>query len=516
VDVILISIDSLRMDFLGAYRDKPAVVDYEVDTENLDRFAERAAVFDSHYAGSLPCMPARREWLAGVQEFLWRSWGPMEPFDETLPRRVREEEVLTHFITDHYHYFQHGSHGYYEDFNGFEFVRGHEYDAWQTTPKRPDEQFLKHINADRPQSMQFLNRSAYARNVSGFDDAEDFFASKVFSRASEWVRNNNDWEQFFLYVDSFDVHEPFHVPEPYTSMYTDEDHRDPELTCWPYYGRVDEGQSMLDDRELDFVRSQFAGKVTMVDQQFGRVLDVLDEKDLWDDTMVVVTSDHGYFLGDHGWVGKNDPPVYDVLANTPLLVWHPDSPRMGERVDSVTSAVDLYATLLESLGVDVPDWTHSRSLLPLLNDDTDAVRDWAIYGYWGSAMNVTDGRYTDHHPDPGTEPSYNHSTMMVNPYGWFVPPKVQENAEAGQFLPYTDSPVWRYTPGGLDTPEEHLVVSVQQDEPMLFDTREDPRQMNDLADRELNHRDRMRKLLVDAMEHLEAPDAEFHRLGFRE
>lgn len=323
----------------------------------------------------------RREWLTGVQEFLWRSWGPIEPFDETIPRLARQADVVTQLVTDHYHYFQHGAHGYFEDFTGFDFIRGHEYDAWQTSPATPDERFLEQINATRPRNQQFLNRAVYARNVDEFEDETDYFAHRVFSKARERIDAADEWDQWFTYVDSFDVHEPFHYPEPYASMYTDEDPNDVDLPVWPYYGRVDEGQSELSSRELDFVRSQFAGKVTMVDEQFGTVLDRLDENDLWDETVVIVTSDHGYFLGDHGWVGKNDPPVYDVLARTPLMIWHPDSPRMGERLSPLTSAVDLYATMLEALDADVPTDTHSRSLLPLLYDDDATHRDWAIYGY---------------------------------------------------------------------------------------------------------------------------------------
>ena len=120
MNVLLVSIDSLRRDFLGAYDE---AVDMDVRTPNLDRFAERAAVFDTHYAGSLPCMPARREWLTGTQEFLWRPWGPIEPFDDTLPELARQNGILTQLLTDHFHYIQHGSSGFYEDFNGFEFVR---------------------------------------------------------------------------------------------------------------------------------------------------------------------------------------------------------------------------------------------------------------------------------------------------------------------------------------------------------------------------------------------------------
>jgi len=365
MNVLLISIDSLRRDFLSAYQETPDIVDYEVETKNLDRFAQRATIYDTNYAGSLPCIPARREWLAGVQEFLWRSWGPIEPFDETIPRLTREQDIVTQLVTDHYHYFQHGARGYFEDFSGFDFVRGHEYDAWKTAPIESDQEFLDQINARSPESQRFLNRAVYARNVEEFDDHTDFFSAKVFSSAADWIEENRDWDQWFTYVDSFDVHEPFHCPEPYASMYTDEDPTDVDLPVWPYYGRVNEGQSELSECELDFVRSQFAGKVTMVDEQFGKVLDRLDKEELWNETMVIVTSDHGYFLGDHGWIGKNDPPVYDVLARTPLMIWHPDSEREGEHVDALTSAVDLYPTILEAFDVEVPAHTHGQSHLPV-------------------------------------------------------------------------------------------------------------------------------------------------------
>jgi len=275
VNVLFVSVDSLRRDFLTTYAEQPAVVDYDVDTDNLDRFAERATVFDTHYAGSLPCMPARREWLTGTKEFLWRPWGPTEPFDAHIAEVARDRGILTKLITDHFHYFQHGSHGYYEDFNGFDFVRGNEYDAWKTAPLDPGrkrtDRFLDR-RTDPPESVQYLNRTAYARNSFDFDSEADYFTSKVFSRAVDWLDANQEWDQWFCYIDNFDVHEPFDVPEPYASMYTDEDPYDPELPLWPYYGPVDEGQSELTDRELRFVRSQFAGNVTMVDRWLGELL----------------------------------------------------------------------------------------------------------------------------------------------------------------------------------------------------------------------------------------------------
>ncbi len=504
-NVLFISIDSLRRDHLSVYESQPVTLDQPVQTPNLDRFSVRAAVFETHYAGSLPCMPARREWLAGIQEFLWRPWGPMEPFDESIPKRCRREGILSQLLTDHYHYFQHGSHGYYEDFTGFEFIRGHEYDQWKTAPRIPDRRQLaqsREAHRRDPADVGYMNEAAYARNVEAFDelDERDFFAPTLFSATSEWLRENREWDRWFCYVDSFDVHEPFHCPEPYASMYTDVDPTDPDLLHWPYYGRIDEGQSELTDRQLDFVQAQFAGKTTMVDRWFGRVLDRLDREDLWDDTMVIVTSDHGHFLGDHGWMGKPGAPMYDVLAHTPLMIHHPDG--HDRSVSALTSAVDLYATILEGLETTVPEHTHSNSLHPLLTGEREDHRDWALYGYWGSSVNVTDGRYTYFRPTDPDMPVECYSTEMMNPHRWFHPPSPKPDAEPAS-VPYAEAPVWRFEAPPLG----------RHDDPMLFDTGSDPTQEDDLAGEGHEMEERLRGLLGEGLDELDAPESVTERLG---
>jgi arylsulfatase A-like enzyme len=503
MNVLFISIDSLNRQYLPTYEQSP---DIDVNTPNIDRFGARSTVFDNHYAGSLPCMPARREWLAGIQEFLWRGWGPIEAYDVTLPERVRREGVVTQLITDHYHYFQHGSHGYYEDFNGFEFIRGHEYDAWKTSPKEPDDRLLSQItkpSADDPHSVEYMNRTQYARNVDGFSKETDYFAPKVFSATQEWLCANQDWDRWFCYVDSFDIHEPFHCPEPYASMYTSEDPTDPELVNWPFYGRVDEGQSKLKAREIEFVKSQYAGKLTMVDKWFGRVLDTLDEQELWDDTMVILTSDHGHFLGDHGWIGKPDAPLYNTLARIPLLIWHPNSPRTRDRLTQLTTSVDLYSTILEALNSPIPDHVHSRSLLPLLAGNRQTHRDWVLYGYWGSSVNITNGRWSYHRPCDEAVDAKCYSTHMMTADSALTPPKAYLSAQSGQFLPYTESPVWRYS----------APAHSRHDEPLLFDVRSDPQQEQNLARENTAQEQYMRQLLTDALVDIEAPKYQFDRLG---
>ena len=213
--------------------------------------------------------------------------------------------------------------------------------------------------------------------------------------------------------------------------------------------------------------------------------------------------DHGHFLGDHGWMGKPNAPMYNTLTHIPLLIWHPHSPMMGQRIPALTSAVDLYATMLNALEAEVPAHVHSHSLMPLLMGQTTQHRDWAIYGYWGSTVNVTDGRYTYLHPCRDDLPADCYSTMFINPHGWFQPIKAPKEVQAGQFLPYTEFPVWRY----------QAISYNRHSRPMLFDVQADPGQVKDLVEAETAVAADMRHLLYESLKHLQAPENQFARLG---
>src|SRR5262245_44934942 len=125
MNIILVLIDSMNRSALEAYGGT------EFKTPNLKAFAERAWRFDNHFVGSLPCMPARREIFAGFSGMQWRAWGPLEPFDQRLPKLLEAAGYLTAIVTDHYHYWEESANGYVQSFQGAEFIRGHELDFWK-------------------------------------------------------------------------------------------------------------------------------------------------------------------------------------------------------------------------------------------------------------------------------------------------------------------------------------------------------------------------------------------------
>ncbi|PYE54618.1 sulfatase [Deinococcus yavapaiensis] len=496
MNVIVIQLDSLNRHFLPAYGGW-------VRTPNIDAFAERAVIFDAHYTGSLPCMPARREIWAGVEEFWWRGWGPLEPWDEPVAYLVNRAGVVTSLVTDHYHFFEWGAHSYHHDFDGYEFVRGHEHDNWRTQPL-----------SDTPDwATKMIERHGeggriYLRNVADFGSEADFFGPRVMSAAARWIDENHAHERFYLHVDSFDVHEPFHIPEPYRSLYTDADPT--RFNPWPPYGRTNDEARPVSSEEIDWVRAQFAGKLTMVDAWLGRVFDALSKHDLWRDTCVILSTDHGHYLGEHDRIGKPMSPLWNTLTHVPLMIWHPE--QRQRRVSALTQTIDLYATVLDALGVPLRS-AHSRSLLPLVLGETDAHRDLAVYGYANQRVGVTDGTWTLlRDQDPSAAPPHWYSLQVGHLDARSTGARRQRptefpDLEAGRFIPGVTTPHWKMPVRAYDV--THLGPPRPD---LLYHTALDPLQERDLTAAEPAELRRLEDRLRVHMHALGVPDEQYARL----
>ena len=126
---VMLMFDSLNREMLEPYG-----CDW-VKTPNFRRLAEHSVCFDQCYAGSLPCMPARRELQTGRYNMLHRSWGPMEPFDDSMPELLKNNNIYTHLISDHVHYWEDGGATYHYRYNSWENIRGQEGDMWKCLPE---------------------------------------------------------------------------------------------------------------------------------------------------------------------------------------------------------------------------------------------------------------------------------------------------------------------------------------------------------------------------------------------
>lgn len=359
-----------------------------VRTPNFNRLSERSITFDNHYVGSLPCMPARREMLTGRYNFLHRSWGPCEPFDQTFPDILHKElGTYSHLITDHAHYFKDGGATYHSRYDSFEFIRGQEMDAWKGFVDPPFNQWENEYH-----SSQFdkTPRSKFRRNLVNrhfINNYEEYPAVQTITAGIEFLRLNENADNWILQLETFDPHEPFDVPKEFRDGYPS-GYSGPILD-FPPYGTFEGTNS-----EIEELKAGYCATLSHCDLQLGRILDIFDELNLWQNTALIVTTDHGFLLGEHDLWSKNVMPAYNEVAHIPLFIFLPDFKNLnGARRSALTQTTDLMPTILDLFGVIPPDEVRGVSLIPLFTPNSRGHAS-ILYGQHGSAINITDGRYT--------------------------------------------------------------------------------------------------------------------------
>ena len=215
-------------------------------------------------------------------------------------------------------------------------------------------------------------------------------------RAIAFIAAQGD-RPWLLHLSYIKPHWPYLAPAPYNDMYGPNDciavHRRPAERDAPHpviaaYFSHDECQAFARDEVVDLVKPTYMGLVKEIDDNLGRLFDMLDEAGRMADTLIVFTSDHGDFLGDH-WLGEKEI-FYEAAARIPLIVYDPDPaarPRRGAVEDRFAEGVDLLPTFLEALGLAVPEHlVEGRSLLPLTrggpaDDWREAVVSELDYSY---------------------------------------------------------------------------------------------------------------------------------------
>ncbi len=477
--VIHVMFDSLNRHHLGPYG-----CDWTV-TPNFRRLAERAVTFDRHYVGSMPCMPARRELHTGRYNFLHRSWGPFEPFDDSIHEQLRDAGVYSHLVSDHYHYWEDGGATYHHRYSSWENVRGQEHDRWKGVvdgPERPE-----HLGSWCPN--QAVNRRWMQRE-------EDTPQARTFQLGLDFIRQNHTADDWLLQIETFDPHEPFFTLHGWKAHYP---HRwDGPLFDWPNYDRVRESRAAV-----EHMRFEYAALLTQCDHSLGRVLDVMDELDLWQDTVLVVNTDHGFLLGEHDWWAKTACPWYNEIAHIPLFIWDPRSGRKGTRFDHLTQTIDLPATLLEVFGQPLPEHMQGRPLGPAVAAD-HPVRDFGLFGIFGGHANITDGHRVYMRAPPGENgPLFHYTHMPTHMNALFSVEELRQMTVHPGF-PFTKGCPVMKIPGRGQLAFHDLTTR-------LYDLATDPAQEHPLDDGAGEAR--MVTALRELMAATAAPPEQFQRLG---
>ncbi|MEV6350597.1 sulfatase [Actinoplanes sp. NPDC051851] len=479
---IILMFDSLNRHMLAPYADTL------VDAPHFARLAAKAVTFDNFYAGSMPCMPARREMHTGRYNFLHRSWGPLEPFDDSMPQLLGDAGIHTHLASDHPHYWEDGGATYHTRYTTWEFFRGQEGDPW------------KGVVADGVAATGGPARAVRQDEVNRrYQPTEtDHSQTLTVDAGLHFLETNAAADRWLLQIELFDPHEPFFSHDTYKKKYP-HDYDGPRFD-WPGYEKVIEPTG-----QVEHARLEYAALVSMCDHSLGRVLDAMDEHDLWDDTLLIVNTDHGFLLGEHGWWAKSVQPWFNELVHLPMFLWDPRTRGRDTRRGALAQTIDIAPTVLRFFGLAPTADMQGHDLAAVLADDRP-VRDGALFGIHGGHVNVTDGRYVYMRgaAEQANQPLDEHTLMPTHMRARFAVHELSGWQPAEPFA---------FTKGlrTMRIPTASQLMNPWHHGTLLFDLESDPQQLSPIADDEVELR--MLRLLARLMHDNHAPHSQFQRLG---
>lgn len=380
MNVILIILDSLRKDHIGAYGN-----DW-IQTPNLDALAKESLKFDRAYPESIPTIPARRAIHTGLRTWPFRNWIPQKgetffpagwqriPEDQTtLSETLKPEGYNTALISDTQHMFK-ASMNFQRGFDVFDYIRGQERDRYRSPLRISPETVDRYTVDGNDDSMRGKVRQ-YLANTTDRKKEEDWFAPRVFRRAIEYLEVAREAQPFFLVVDSFDPHEPWDPPKKYINLY-DEGYRGREPIV-PNYGKA----GWISEQETKRMRNLYAAEVTLTDKWMGNFLNEVEGKGLMDSTLFIVISDHGIALAEHDATGKPFFALWPELTDVPFFVRYPGGEGAGESSDYYASTHDVAPTVLGALGIEQRQPMQGQDLGVIANDGSPDPRPHFTLGY---------------------------------------------------------------------------------------------------------------------------------------
>lgn len=405
MNVIVIACNGLHLGFLGPYGNS------WIETPHLDRLASEAIVFDHHFPENLTTLPTRRSWWTGRYGFADpdQGWTPLRCDEPILPDLLWNRGVRTALISD-VPFLREAGQGFGRGFDEVVWVRGSGYDPYIPADdprardvRLDDEPGLRLPPDSEPDTVELWTRrwAQFLRNRAVLRSREEAGtgAARCVDEAIGWLdRRGPRPEPFLLWLDVFSPHGPWDPPAEFRDLYaatapdefeTDEEgdlaedpEEDADLEEATVLIDVPPGVvgDVLDELELLRLRRTYAGCVTLLDRQIGRLWDALARTGRLDDTLVIFTADQGEPLGEHGFVRRFRPWLHEELIHTPLIMRLPGGERGGRRHQALVQTVDLLPTILSAFAQPPCETAQGHDLLPLLRGEATKVRDYACLG----------------------------------------------------------------------------------------------------------------------------------------
>ncbi len=316
-NVILISLDTLRADHLGCYG-------YDRETSpNIDALAADSTVFLNTYASSSWTLPSHISLLTSLHSIHHQVSHEDERID---PQIVTLADMMR-----------------INSFSCAAFTGG------------------GFVSSSYGFSKGFDSYNEGVGAVFNQDSAE-----RVYGAASEWIERHQD-RDFFLFLHTYQIHNPYICPYPYKVMFLDEDAKKGSIDLKGHLGGPKNIFKKIPEPEIRNIIGLYDGEIRYTDEKLiGQLVNKLKLLGLYEQTMIIVTSDHGEEFFDHGgW--EHGHTLYDELIKVPLIIKFPDLKYKGQRNETIVSLVDLMPTICDEMGVDFSGLQiDGKSLIPVL------------------------------------------------------------------------------------------------------------------------------------------------------
>lgn len=365
--VILINADTFRRDHLASYGCTWTKSRY------LDEFAARALIIDNYHTGSFPTVPNRHDLLTGRFTCNYYGWAPLPADEITFGQALQREGWYSMMIHDTANIVERG-YQYNRGFTAYDFIRGQESSPVYTMPRDPQ------VKAAPGKLRRGLRGpDMHLRYMHWHRREAERFCARTMTSAMEWLERNYREKHWFLYIDTFDPHEPWDPPEYYVDMYNPGYvGQKPEYPPYTFY------EGILTDEELHHCKAMYAAETTLVDRWIGKLLQRIDDMGLFDNTMIMFITDHGFLIGEHRFIGKvllTQPisfqiPLYQEIAHTPSFVWIPGME--PGRTSAFIQPCDIMPTVFQLIGHPPPATVQGRSFAEVLTGGTGRHRDYTV------------------------------------------------------------------------------------------------------------------------------------------
>ena len=395
--IYVVIFDTLRKDHTGGTYGNDWI-----KTPNFDALAKDSIVFDKAYPESLATIPVRRAIHTGIRTFPFNrdmislrtddyvsdpGWFPIPPYEKHIGEYMKHFHYTTSLITSTYHQFKPNM-NFHLGFDQFHWIRGQETDKYRVALRRSKSEINQLLNEHMISSkkhraikkLQRITLEMYLRNTQDRINEEDYFPAQTFNKAIESTKDTKNFENTFCIIDEFDPHEPWDPPQKYLDLYVDKNYSGGKV-IQPIYS---ENLKSITEDELNFLRACYAGEVSLCDQWFGHFINELKKMELYEESLIILLSDHGHCIGERGILGKIPNCMYPELIDIPFMIKPPGNIKGPKRIKKSHVYVhDILPTLFGFLGKEKFDVFDGIDLSIFIDGEDQLInnRNYITCGY---------------------------------------------------------------------------------------------------------------------------------------